>query len=116
MSYHEGEIEMQRRAGTRDLAERVARIISPDIPAAAAAFLAAQPFLILSYDDTASIISGAPGFAFASTPREVTIRTDFEAEGKIGILAIELATRRRMRVNGTVTRRGDALVVTTAGG
>jgi predicted pyridoxine 5'-phosphate oxidase superfamily flavin-nucleotide-binding protein len=113
MSYHEGELEMQRRAGMRDLAERVARIISPEIPAAAAAFLAAQPFLVVSNDDVASLISGPPGFAFASTPREVTIRTEFEAAGAIGILAIDLATRRRMRVNGDVMRRGDTLVVTT---
>lgn len=112
--YHEGELEMQRRAGTRDLAERVGRIISPEIPAAAAAFLAAQPFLIISADDTASILSGAPGFAVARSPREVAIRTDFETTGAIGILAIDLATRRRIRINGDVTRRGDSLVVTTA--
>ena len=113
MSYHEGELEMQRRAGTRELAGRVARIISPEIPAAAAAFLAAQPFLVVSFDDTASLLSGEPGFAFASSPHEVTIRTDFDADGMIGILAIDLATRRRMRVNGTAARRGDSLIVAT---
>lgn len=113
MHYHEGELEMQRRAGMRDLAERVGRIIAPDISAPAAMFLAAQPFVVVSSDDTASILAGEPGFAFASSPREVVILTDFDAQGAIGILAIDLATRRRIRINGNAARREDALVVST---
>lgn len=117
---------MQRRAGVRALADRVARIINPDVPPVAAAFLAAQPFVIVSTVDaagspTASLLGGAPGFAKADDARTVTIAPSFghdvfadvDATGVIGLLAIDLATRRRMRVNGTAVRRGDAIVLTT---
>lgn len=126
MRYHEGELEMQRRAGVRELADRVSRIIAPEIPPVAAAFVAAQPFLIVATVDasgapTASLLGGAPGFASARDARTMTITPtfghdiseDIDATGIIGLLAIDLATRRRMRVNGTAVRRGDSILVTT---
>lgn len=126
MRYHEGELEMQRRAGVRELAERVGRIIALEIPSAAAAFVAAQPFVIAATVDptgtpTASLLGGAPGFATATDQRTLTITPafghrvfdDVDATGIIGLLAIDLATRRRMRVNGTAVRRDDSIVVTT---
>lgn len=126
MAWHEGELEMQRRAGVRTLADRVARIIGADIPPVAAAFVAAQPFVIVSTVDasgqpTASLLGGPPGFARAEDERTLTIApafghdvsADIDATGTIGVLAIDLATRRRMRVNGTAVRRGDSIVVTT---
>jgi predicted pyridoxine 5'-phosphate oxidase superfamily flavin-nucleotide-binding protein len=126
MAWHEGELEMQRRAGVRTLADRVARIIAAEIPAVAATFVAAQPFVIVSTVDptgtpTASLLGGAPGFAAATDARTLTITPafghdvfdDIDATGVIGLLSIDLATRRRMRVNGTAVRRGDSIVVTT---
>lgn len=117
---------MQERAGVRALADRVGRIINAEIPPVAAAFVAAQPFVIVSTVDaagqpTASLLGGPPGFASAANARTLTIApafghdvfADVEATGAIGILAIDLATRRRMRVNGTAMRRGDSIVVTT---
>jgi predicted pyridoxine 5'-phosphate oxidase superfamily flavin-nucleotide-binding protein len=41
------------------------------------------------------------------------VREDVAQTGMIGILAIDLATRRRMRVNGDAVMRGDTIVVTT---
>ncbi len=124
--WHEGELEMQERAGVRALADRVGGIINSEIPAVAAAFVAAQPFVIVSTVDakgqpTASLLGGAPGFASASDVRTLTITPafghdvfdDINASGVIGILAIDLATRRRMRVNGIAVRDGDSIVVTT---
>lgn len=117
---------MQERAGVRALADRVGRIIGSDIPPVAAAFVAAQPFVIVSTVDaagqpTASLLGGVPGFASASDAHTLTIAPSFghdvfddiEASGVIGILAIDLATRRRMRVNGMAVRRGDSILVTT---
>lgn len=117
---------MQRRAGVRTLADRVARIIDAEIPPVAAAFVAAQPFVIVSTVDaagqpTASLLGGPPGFASAEDERTLTITPEFghdvwsdiDATGMIGLLAIDLATRRRMRVNGTAVRYGDSIVVTT---
>lgn len=131
MSYHEGELAMQHRAGVEELARRVGRIIEPDIPPQAAAFLAAQHFVITASVDsagavTASIIAGTPGFAAASHPTEATIECaaggpppphvqrvlqDVDATGWIGLLAIDLVTRRRMRLNGVAERRGNAIRV-----
>ena len=117
---------MQERAGVRALADRVGRIINAEIPPVAAAFVAAQPFVIVSTVDatgqpTASLLGGPPGFASAEDARTLTIAPafghdvfdDIDATGVIGLLAIDLATRRRMRVNGTAVRRGDSIVVTT---
>ena len=128
MRYHEGELEMQRRAGASALAERVARIISSEIPAAAAAFLAERTFVVVASVDsrgapTASLLGGPPGFASAIDPRSIAIAAafgpidrvfaDVEASGIVGMLAIDFDTRRRFRANGTARRRGASLLVTT---
>ncbi len=127
-TYHSGEIEAQRRAGVRDLAERVGRIIGPTIPAAAAAFLAQRDFVVTStvaHDGAvhASILSGAAGFAYALDPTTIalhatsgdleTVRRDLGDNNSIGLLAIDFATRRRMRVNGNAVLNGSEIVLST---
>jgi predicted pyridoxine 5'-phosphate oxidase superfamily flavin-nucleotide-binding protein len=129
MAYHEGELEIQRRAGVRALADRVGGIVNAEIPRAAAAFVAAQHFLILATVDsegmpTASILGGAPGFTSARDPRTLAIvpsfgqlarvMADVDATGVIGVLAIDQATRRRIRVNGNATRTDTAILLSTA--
>ena len=117
---------MQERAGVRALADRVGRIVNAEIPPVAAAFVAAQPFVIVSTVDAsgqpaASLLGGPLGFASAKDERTLTITPafghdvfdDVDASGVIGVLAIDLATRRRMRVNGTAMRRDNSIVVTT---
>lgn len=120
---------MQRRAGVRELADRVSRIIGSEIPPAASAFVAAQRFVIVATIDangaiTASILGGGLGFATARNERTLVIapsfghvdrvEKDLDATGVIGLLAIEQATRRRIRVNGTAIREGAAIVLSTA--
>lgn len=129
MTYHEGELEMQRRAGVRQLAERVGGIINTAIHPAMAAFLAAQRFVVVATVDaagtlSASLLGGAPGFAAATDVRTVAIApafghldrvlADVEATGVIGLLAIDQATRRRIRINGSASRNGDAITISTA--
>lgn len=128
MGYHEGELAVQRRAGVRELAERVGGIVNDEIHPAMAAFLAARPFLIVATvaidgQPIASFLGGPPGFAIATNPRTVAIAprsghrervfADVEASGRIGILAIDPATRRRMRINGNASRAGEQLLVST---
>ena len=126
--YHSGEREAQRRAGVGDLAEKVGRIIGPTIPTAAAAFLAQRTFIITATtsaggDVHASILSGPAGFTAALDPstirlrptagdRETVIR-DLRESASIGLLAIDFATRRRIRANGTAIVDGQDLVVST---
>lgn len=128
MTYHEGELAVQARAGVATEAGKIGRIIADTIPAAAAAFLAAQPFVVTSTISaegivTASILSGEPGFIRAATASSILIEprtglvdqvfSDLHSSPMIGILAIELATRRRMRANGLATVSGRSIHVAT---
>ncbi|MDX8150952.1 pyridoxamine 5'-phosphate oxidase family protein [Patulibacter brassicae] len=128
-SFHRGELAVQRRAGEAEIAARVARSVQDEIPAAAAAYLAAQAFVVVASTDAgghpdASLLSGAPGFVRVTGPRTLVIdRIPASADPlvaaleraatPIGLLAIEPATRRRVRINGTASREGDRIVVTT---
>lgn len=125
MTYHEGELEMQRRAGVRQLAERVGGIINTAIHPPMAAFLGAQRFVVVSTVDndgavTASLLGGAPGFAAATNERTVALTPtfghlrDIDGTGAIGLLAIDQATRRRIRINGNASRSGNTIVISTA--
>lgn len=120
--YHEGELAVQDRAGVRDMASRIGRGIRTDVPDAAAAFLAAQRFAILGWIDTdghvwASVLTGEPGFLSAPDPRTVRVaarpiagdplEAAWPSPGSVGLVAIDFAARRRMRVNGAAFPAGD---------
>ena len=124
--YHRGELEVQRRAGVSELAARVGRIIGSTIPAAAAQFLAARELVIVATIDEndavwASPLTGARGFARAVSENAIRIspansddvRRDLASHHDLGLLAIDFATRRRLRVNGTANVDGAAIVITT---
>ncbi|AMT71608.1 pyridoxamine 5'-phosphate oxidase family protein [Mycobacteroides immunogenum] len=128
MTYHGGELAVQRRMGQSASAIRVGRIISADIPEVAATFLSAQPMVfVAARDDSgrmwASQIVGPPGFAHATDARTVAIdampvygdplASVLRSERKIGMLALQPQRRRRMRVNGTAVPSKDGLIVTT---
>lgn len=117
MAYHEGELEVQARA---DVASpRIA--VRDAIPAVAAEFLAAQRVVVAASTDAAgrlwaSLLAGEPGFARAVDWQELRITPAAGNEvfdGAVGLLAIEFATRRRMRVNGRLRHEGATLVVET---
>jgi len=126
--YHEGELEVQRRAGVAEEAARVGRIIGGTIPPAAARFIEARPFVVASTVDDAGRVWATPLFGHVRVTNERTLRgvgqalslpgqttsSPGQAESlsyTIGILAIDLATRRRMRVNGLASRDGDDLLI-----
>jgi len=123
--FHSGEIEVQARAGLRDMAQRVGRSIGGKIPPAAQEFLRAQPFVILGGADNdgrvwASLLSGKAGFARALDERTLRIEAlpnqgdplrEMRDGSPVGLLAIEPATRRRMRLNGIVRREGAGLLI-----
>lgn len=118
--FHEGELAVQERAGERDVAMRNAAAISSRIVPGALSFLARQRLLALtiSGDDQhlwTSVWGGEPGFVTSADGQRVNIRlglmtTSAEdpvqqrlAIGRdVGVLAIELASRRRLRINGTI--------------
>lgn len=124
--YHLGELEVQARAGVQYQAERVGKIISSAMPLAAQEFLRRQPFAVLSSVDVqgrvwVSILTGKPGFIRATDEQIVAIegvpadhdplRENLQANPNIGMLAIEFATRKRMRVNGKSELRDNGVVI-----
>lgn len=126
--YHEGERAVQARHGTRDEAERQAAMIGTAIPKPARAFLAVQRTLAVGALDElgrpwASLWPGPPGFVTSTDGRTVRVARDagrpapddplgaLLVPGRaVGLLAIELATRRRLRVNGTIAAADGARV------
>jgi len=117
--YHIGELEVQKKAGVRDLAEKNAKVISDEIPGGALKFIDKQPMVIVSSLDSkeqiwASILAGKPGFLKAESSKKIDFdltlmsssRKDIfwdniGAYNEIGMLFIELSSRRRLRVNGS---------------
>lgn len=124
--FHDGERQVQALAGQARQAEAVGRTIAKRIAPAASEFLAAQSMLLVGSWDGArgtwpSLLFGTPGFASSQDGETVRIRVDaagaavadplwdnLRRNGLIGLLAIDLATRRRLRINGHLRTGGRA--------
>ncbi|UWQ77118.1 pyridoxamine 5'-phosphate oxidase family protein [Leisingera sp. M658] len=116
--FHEGEQEMQRRAGKRDAMEAFARrVIRPFMPDQHREFYAQLPFLAAGAVDHqgwpwASLLCGPPGFAATPDARHLhvslsggtgdPVHAAIRKGAPLGLLGIELHSRRRNRVNGRV--------------
>jgi predicted pyridoxine 5'-phosphate oxidase superfamily flavin-nucleotide-binding protein len=116
--WHEGEQELQRRLGVRERMEAVGRRVLRDfLPEEHRAFYPLLSYLIVGSRDPsgqpwASILSGAPGFVTSPDPRRLRVdawpaKADPLAQGlragaQLGLLGIDLWTRRRNRANGRV--------------
>jgi len=116
--FHDGERAVQRLAGVTALADRVGRSIRRELPPAAQAFLAERRWMAIAALDGdqqpwPAIRAGAPGFVQAIDVR--TLRIDAIAPAGdpvdagllvpgalVGLLALDPATRRRLRFNGRV--------------
>jgi uncharacterized protein len=125
--YHEGEVAMQERTGERSVAQRRSAMIGSTITPNARPFLAEQEMLVLAAGDAggevwATVWFGPRGFAesrndgsvlWIDRHRVAALEVDpvadlLRAGAAIGLLAIELETRRRLRVNGIVRELGHA--------
>ncbi len=123
--FHEGERAVQRRAGESSQADLNGRIVGDSVPRGALSFLARQEMLVVGRADDAgavwaSVWQGDAGFVHATdartvrislprgtVPAEDPVRSSLRAGSRLGTLAIELGTRRRLRINGTVTAVED---------
>ena len=106
---------MQERAGVRSMAERVGNSIHSTIPHAAREFLEEQLMVVVGSVDAdgrvwASLLVSEPGFVRVLDER--TVRIDATplpgdpleevlqgAGAKVGVLSIDLPTRRLLRLN-----------------
>jgi ferredoxin-NADP reductase/predicted pyridoxine 5'-phosphate oxidase superfamily flavin-nucleotide-binding protein len=120
--WHEGELRLQRALGVADKMDEIGRRVLRDhLIEQHARFYAQLPFIVLgtvddSGDSWATIRAGRPGFLSVTDEKRLDIEltpdpTD-PADGGltegagVGLLGIELHTRRRNRLNGTL-RRAD---------
>lgn len=117
--FHAGELAIQARLGVQSQMDKQARRVVRDyLPQQHQQFYSQLPYLIVGTVDAsghpwASILVGEPGFV--SSPNERTLRiasqplvgdplaTTLTDGIDIGLLGIELHTRRRNRMNGIVT-------------
>ena len=119
--FHEAELAVQTRAGVRAQAARLGgtMLAVPDLNGGISGFLAEREFAVLTARDADGRLWISPLIASAgfleARDRGLTIHAapacgdalNGLAEGQaVGLLAIEFATRRRVRVNGTLTDTG----------
>ncbi|MFD3327487.1 pyridoxamine 5'-phosphate oxidase family protein [Streptomyces sp. NPDC058701] len=136
--YHPGELLVQDRADLTGEATFSLGAIGETVPAVAADFLAEQPMIIIGATDRAGRVwatqlTGDPGFLRSPDPRTLVIDAlplpgdpladllgaadapagtpHAERPVRLGMIAIEPATRRRMRLNGRALPRGGGLHV-----
>ena len=112
--WHSGEVAVQERLGVAErMAQNGARVIRDFMPDQHREFYKAIPFMMVGSVDAqgdvwASMVAGEPGFMTSPDPRELSVDfpldpTDPVSAGlkngdAIGMLGIELSTRRRNRM------------------
>lgn len=116
--FHSGELAIQHSVGVREVAAANSKLIWPSIPDRVTPFVAAQSYCVVggtsvSGDIWAEFVVGTAGFATVGQggtsltlplgPGELLQRQIDLSPGKhTGLLFIDLATRKRLRVNGSI--------------
>ncbi|MEN8183039.1 MAG: pyridoxamine 5'-phosphate oxidase family protein [Myxococcota bacterium] len=122
--FHAGEQRVQERLGVREAIEPWARkVVRPFLPEEHREFYGQLPFVVAGARDArgrpwATLLAGQPGFLSSPDPRTLVSSVlpsagdalaGALAEGAdVGLLGIELATRRRNRVNGRISSASAA--------
>ena len=126
--FHVGELAVQSKLGVRDRADRQGRrMIREYLTEQHQQFFAQLTYLVIGTVDKignpwSSIVLGEPGFIQVLSDRKLLIKTqilagdplanNLEVGADLGILGIELHTRRRNRVNGVMSAiRGDRIEI-----
>ncbi|MEJ8566315.1 pyridoxamine 5'-phosphate oxidase family protein [Elongatibacter sediminis] len=129
--FHEGERSVQQRVGVREAIEPWARkIVRPYLPEQHREFYAGLPFIVAAARDGegrpwATLLTGAPGFIASPDPGRLVLKGNpltgdaldgsLNVGAELGLLGIELETRRRNRVNGHITAAGPGGLELTVG-
>ncbi|SMG48341.1 PNPOx family protein [Arenibacter troitsensis] len=129
-TFHSGEIEIQKMTGEVSIADSNARMIKDTIIKGAIKFIEKQSMVIVSSIDKSnqvwtSILVGDAGFAEVPVSNSLSINLEnvhsdqqdifyknIVNGNQIGTLFIELATRRRFRINGTLALKGNKINIT----
>lgn len=125
-SFHPGERAVQLRAGEAAIADRNGIVIAASILGGARPFIQKQFMVVLASSDAdgrawSSVVYGKPGFVYAAGDAEIALEvstarrdsadplwTNIDFNPAVGMLFIELGSRRRYRMNGVVTRNDEA--------
>ncbi|MUG96671.1 pyridoxamine 5-phosphate oxidase [Scytonema sp. UIC 10036] len=125
MDFHPGEIAIQNKAGVREEAQRLCQTISNIIKPAAQEFLKNQQLAVASTVDAngrvwASLLTGDSGFVRVLSEHTIEIHPTFlprdllsqnlASHNTIGLLVIDLANRRRLRLNGRANLQSDGKI------
>lgn len=123
--FHEGELLVQQRAGETEAGRRNGRIVAASIVPGALPFLEQQPLAVVGSLDLAgnvwaSVLVGEPGFLKAPDDRTIELDlgtttanprdplfSNLGGNPRVGMLVIDLGTRRRLRINGTLSSAED---------
>ncbi len=124
--FHRGEHDVQARLGVRDIEAWARKVVRDHLPDQHRAFHTSLPFLVVSARDAkdrpwVTLLEGPDGFVTSPDDQQLVIDTR-PATGDplehalvpgadVGILGIELATRRRNRVNGRIAGNGSGAIV-----
>jgi len=119
--FHPGEQRVQRRVGVRDQVERAGRnMIRDHMPDQHRELFHALPLLVVGSMDAsgrlwASLLAGEPGFIHSPSPKLLQIAAEplagdplhgrLTVGSPLGLLGIQLETRRRNRANGRIVAR-----------
>lgn len=122
--WHDGELALQRNAGVAGrMADVGRRVIRDHMPDQHRSFFAQLPFVVLGSVDAkgdvwATLRANEPGFMQSPDPKRLAVslardpgdpaEAGFNDNDAIGVLGIELHTRRRNRMNGTVRRLDES--------
>ncbi|SIQ36602.1 hypothetical protein SAMN05880561_102948 [Rhizobium sp. RU33A] len=121
--WHEGELELQRSLGVVDQMDGIGRrVLRPFLLDQHREFFPLLPFIAIGVVDPdglpwATIRAGRPGFLHSPDPLLLAIEAGrdwadpaergMENGDPIGLVGVDLVTRRRNRLNGTVQRQSD---------
>ncbi|CUH52126.1 FAD-binding oxidoreductase [Shimia marina] len=126
MPFHTGELKAQQRAGAGNVAEWAAPYIRDHMPDQHRTFYQDQPFLVAASSDAdghiwTTIIEGQDGFIQspdaqtlllnAELSRHDPLAQSLSEHADIGVVGIELATRRRNRLSGRAKKTAQGLEV-----
>ncbi|HXL91074.1 MAG TPA: pyridoxamine 5'-phosphate oxidase family protein [Streptosporangiaceae bacterium] len=124
--FHAGELAVQRRAGVQAQAARLSRMLEPvELDGGIVGFLADRTFAAMTGRDGEgclwiSPLTGPPGFLRVASLTALEVSTSIppgdplhglDADQPVAVVVAEFATRRRVRLNGTLARASDDLLI-----
>jgi hypothetical protein len=120
--FHAGERQVQARLGVSDIEDWARKVVRGYLPEDHREFHCALPYLIVAARDGdgrpwATLLTGNTGFVTSPDPQTLVISARpalgdalgaaFVQGADLGVLGIELSSRRRNRLNGRILDGGD---------